>query len=370
MNKKTILTIIAIIVIAVIVGIVGQKTNTDSVKIGAALALTGDAAPWGEESLKAAQLAIDEINANGGINNKKLELVVEDMKSSTAGGVSAVSKLVSVNNAKAIMITWLDSYAGAESAVPKNMLMISQDAAIESVNTPTNHPNVFSLWYRTEAKAKVTLDEMKRSKVKTLYVVLQHDSYYTKLLEFLKAEASKQGINIVGEELLNPTDDARTVVAKIADSKPDAVFFGSYDEKLSVSFLKRYSELINTSIAIYGDEFIEQDLTNKNFNSSWLEGIVYYVPANPDPAFSSKFESRFGHKPMFSAGTTYDTVYVIAQTLKNNPEDIVEYMKKTKFSTITYGEIRFDGIGGIVSQKPTITIKRISGGKVMEMGAN
>ncbi len=364
--KKTIWIIIAIVIIVVVVGTTKQGTDSP-LKIGAAFALTGDAAPWGEESLRSAQLAVDEINEKGGVNGKKIELVTEDMKSSTAGGVSAVTKLINVDKVKAVMITWLDSYAGAESAVPKNMLMISQDAAIESVNTPVNHENVFSLWYRTAAKAKVTLDEMKRSGVKTVYLVLQHDSYYTKLLEFLKAEALNQDISIVGEELLNPTDDTRTTIAKISESKPDAVFFGSYDEKLSVSFLKRYNEIVRTPIAFYGDEFIEQDLANKNFNPTWLEGIKYYVPASPNLAFSEKFKERFGHLPMFSAGTTYDTVYVIAEYLKDNPRNLNTYMKSTTFDTITYGKIKFDEIGGVVSDTSAITIKKISAGKVVDI---
>lgn len=361
--KKIIWILIVIVIVVFVVIKFNRPTPVEgSIKIGAALALTGDAAPWGEESLKSAQLAVDEINGKGGVDGKKLELVVEDMKSSTAGGVSAVSKLVNIDKVNAVMITWLDSYAGAESAVPKDMLMISQDAAIESVNDPVNHPNVFSLWYRTSSKAKVTIDEMKRSGIKNVYLVLQHDSYYTKLLEFLKAEATKQGTNIVGEDLLNSTDDARTVVTKISDRKPDSVFFGSYDDKLSVSFLKRYNEIVKAPIAVYGDEFIEQNLNNKSFSPAWLEGIKYYVPATLNPDFSSKFKAKFGHDPMFSDGTTYDTVYVIAKYLNDKPTVVSNYMKDTKFGTITYGEIGFDEIGGVVSSNAAIMIKKISGG--------
>ncbi len=367
MNKKFIWIIVGIVVVLVFVfGFYRQQSvNKDSIKIGMALALTGDAAPWGEVSRNAAQLAVDEINKNGGINGKRIEIVIEDSKSSSKDSTLAVSKLVNVDKVKAVMITWLDSYPGAESVIPKNMLLISQDAAIESVNVPVNHPNVFSLWYRTSAKAEVTLSEMTRTGIKTLYVVTQNDPYYRKLVEFLKNEALEQGISIIAEESLSPKSDVRTVVAKIGAAKPDAVFFGSYDDQISVSFIKSFHEIIGGKTPLYGDEFIEQDFTSKNFSTTWLEGMKYYVPAEPNTQFGEKYKARFGIEPKFSAGTTYDTVMVMAKFLTDAPSDLTKYMRDTEFDTVTYGKIAFDEIGGVVADKTAITMKQIVGQKVV-----
>ncbi len=120
--------------------------------------------------------------------------------------------------------------------------------------------------------------------------------------------------------------------------------------------------MVKAPIVMYGDEFIEQDLNNKSFSPTWLEGVKYYVPATPNPDFSNKFKAKFGHESMFSAGTTYDTVYVIAKYLTDNPSDVSSYMKKTTFGTITYGDISFDEIGGVVSNRSAILMKQISGG--------
>ncbi|OGG43291.1 hypothetical protein A2841_03815 [Candidatus Kaiserbacteria bacterium RIFCSPHIGHO2_01_FULL_48_10] len=339
----------------------------ETVKIGAALALSGDAAPWGEVSRNAAQLAVDEINQGGGINGKQVILAVEDTKSSSKDSVTAVSKLVNVDKVQAVMITWLDSYPGAESVMPVNMPLVSQDAAIESVNVPVNHPNVFSLWYRTAAKAESVLGAMAQEQVKTAYIVTQNDSYYATLNSFLKKEAGKQGIAIIAAESLNPSDDARTVVAKIKSLKPDAVFFGSYDDKLSVNFIKSYRDIIGYSIPFYGDEFIEQDFMGKSFNPAWFEGITYYVPADPNKAFAEKYMARFGVGPKFSAGTTYDTVKILAKYLADMPSDTAAYMKGMSFNTVTYGKISFDEIGGVVTDRTGIAIKRISGGKIVSI---
>ena len=101
MNKKY--TWIAIVVIIVIlIAVFSHKssapTSTGPIQIGAALALTGDAATWGEAERNGINLALKEINANGGINGRNLELATEDTKSSSKDSVSAVQKLINFDN--------------------------------------------------------------------------------------------------------------------------------------------------------------------------------------------------------------------------------------------------------------------------------
>lgn len=370
--KKTIAILVILVVIIAIFVVRFKKENSNpsqgTLKIGAALALTGDAAPWGEASRNAAELAVEEINAKGGINGQPLELVVEDIKSSSKDSVTAISKLLNIDKVNAVMITWLDSYQGAQNIVPQNVPLISQDAAIESVNVPVNHPNVYSLWYRTAAKAQVTFDAMKLSGVKTVYVITQNDSYYATLVDFLKTEAKKQGIEIVEEEVLNPDNDVKTVLAKVQSRKSDAVFFGAYDERLSVDFVKRYNEQIKGSISLYGDEFLEQNLLAKKIDVSWIEGAKYYVPAAPSAEFATKYKAKFGTDPVFSAINTYDTIYVLARYLADKPSNLSQYMRVTEFDTLTYGKIKFDEIGGVVSNTSAIVEKVVRNGKLEVVG--
>ncbi len=338
----------------------GTNTETsESIKIGAALALTGEAAPWGEASKNAIMLAVEEINASGGINGNKLEVVIEDMKSSSKDSVSAVSKLVNVDKVKAVMVTWLDSYQGSETVVPENMPLISPDAAIESVNEDGRHQNVFSLWYRTAAKAAVTFEAMKKAKIKTVYVITQNDSYYSTLVQFLKVEAQKSGIRIIAAESLNPGSDSRTIMSKIQAAKPEAIFFGAYDEKISVDFPKRYGEMIKGKIPIFADEFLKQNIDVKKVNTSWVLGAHYYVPAESNSEFAKRYQARFGHAPEFSAVNSYDTVRILAKYLADRPRDLSKYMTKTIFESETYGSMQFDHIGGVISDVSAIVEKQI-----------
>ncbi len=94
--KKTVWIIIALIVVFLIAGIVKQpskQSSTGPVRIGGAFIITGPAAAVGELQQKGADLAIEVINKNGGINGRPLELVVEDAKYDPKGAVDAYQAL-------------------------------------------------------------------------------------------------------------------------------------------------------------------------------------------------------------------------------------------------------------------------------------
>ena len=101
MNKTTKiilgLVILIIIVLAIYLG-VGKKqtsiTEKEPIKIGAILPLTGSAAPNGIYQKNGIDLAIDEINSNGGVNGRKIEVIYDDSKNDPAEGVSAFNKIV------------------------------------------------------------------------------------------------------------------------------------------------------------------------------------------------------------------------------------------------------------------------------------
>ncbi len=65
---------------------------------------------------------------------------------------------------------------------------------------------------------------------------------------------------------------------------------------------------------------------------------------------------------MFGASTSYDTVFMIAEVLRDKPEDIDKYMRSRTFKTVSYGEVTFDDIGGITTNENYFTIKQIQGG--------
>ena len=369
MNYKK-LIIIVVVIGAVIAGIVISKNHKtvstgQPIKIGAALGLTGDASTWAEMSLKGAQMAVDELNAKGGINGNNIELVVEDTKSTAAGSISAVQKLISIDNVSSILgPTWLDVYPGAQGTVTgKNIIMMSPDAGAEAVSTPNAYENVFSSWYRSQPKAELFAKYLKDTGVKRLDIIVQNDAYYTDLSNRIETESKKLGIEIVRKELINGGDaDFRTLVTKIKSDNADMVFAALYDQKAIDAFFKNRSQLY-PDMKLSSDEFGQDYVDNPDF-AKLVSNMSFFSATRQDDSFEVKFKEKYNEVPKFGASNSYDTIMILAQALEKDRDHLAEYISKTEFNTVTFGKMKFDDVHGATTNNTTYVMKQVVDGVV------
>ncbi len=108
--KSAVLLIISIVVASFMVFSFGcAKKEEKEIKIGAILPLTGDAAQYGQSAKKGMELAVNEINERGGIDNKKIKLIIEDRQGQVKDGVAAFRKLITVEKVPIIIGELLSS---------------------------------------------------------------------------------------------------------------------------------------------------------------------------------------------------------------------------------------------------------------------
>ena len=367
-NSKIITAIVALIIVFVGWQMYQAKNQNDNViKLGGAFDLTGDASAWGEVAKNGAILAVDEINTHGGINGKQIQLISEDMHSTSEGSVSAVSKLLNVDNVAAIIgPTWLDVYQGAAPLVKNNnVLMITPDGGIEAINGEAVNRNVFSTWYRSDVKAKLIAQHMANAGVKRLAIAVQNDSFYSDFSGRVKKYAQQFGITVVDLELINSgTSDMRTVVLKIKSLQPDAVMIGLYDEEGLLGFL-RARQQIDPQLVLYGDELLA-DFVNKEPYTSLLDGVEFFHATNAADAFNTAYKARFGSDPIYGAAPAYDATMIIAKALsdKGVGADFNDYLRQTTFRTVSYGDMTFDAIGGVKTANNQFDLKVLHAGVV------
>ena len=101
--KKTLWILGAVIILLIIVVSVGTHKQSESYRVAALLCLTGDAATWGQNAQRAIQLAVDEANAKGGINGRKVEVIYEDTAADPKKAVSAFERVTSVEHVDAVI---------------------------------------------------------------------------------------------------------------------------------------------------------------------------------------------------------------------------------------------------------------------------
>lgn len=371
MNKNIWIAIVVIILIILGVWAFKQKTpkitDANPIKVGAALALTGDASTWGEAERNGINLALSEINANGGINGKKMEVVFEDTKSSSKDSISAVQKLVSFDGLSYIIgPTWLDSYPGAQGVVKdKNVLMVSPSASITAVQQGTPVKNVFSVWYRVDSLTDGLAKAIKQQGKMKVALVFQNDPYYTEFIDFFKKAAQSEGIQIISTDLINPgTSDFKTTFAKIKANGGDGVVFGMYDEKMVAGFLKDHKQII-PDISTYSNDVVRQFVESDNDYKQYLEGITFVENSPSSKTFVDKYTKAYSVAPVLSASTAYDTVMIMADVLKNGQQNPVGYMNSHSFSTISFGSVKFDSIGGVVTQSKQYQVDQVKNGVIV-----
>lgn len=368
--------IILVIGLALVVVIVGWRASqnrdkrSDTVKIGAVFGLTGDAASWGEAARNATLMAVEEINANGGINGRPIELIIEDMQSSSKGSISAVSKLINVDKAAAIVgPTWLDSYQGAAELVKNNnVVLISPDAGIEAVNGDTVHRNVFSTWYRTDVKAKMISEYMAKNGVKKLAQLYENDSYYTDFANRVKKYSEQSGIQVVATELLNAdVTDVRTPTLKLKASGADAIIFGLYDDNALYNFLKVRKTSFPT-MPLFSDELVHDHYTKPEYKGLY-ENTVYFHATQPNNIFEQNYLTKYKIESAFGAAPAYDAMMIIAKMLKDKGlnADYNGYLRSTTFKSAAYGDMMFDELGGVKTENNQFNLWKVIDSKAIKL---
>ena len=152
-----------IIVFLFILGGCAQH-ETNPIKIGGAFALTGDAAGWGQDEQRAAQLAVDETNALGGIDGRQIMLVSEDTATDSKGTLNAIRKLIDVDHVPAIIgPTWGDSFASITAPIGEEngVVQITPSGAIEVAEETINYTYFFSTYYPLRSEIETHIQFLK-----------------------------------------------------------------------------------------------------------------------------------------------------------------------------------------------------------------
>ena len=146
---QTILLMLSMLASAISFSGCGKNDESNEIKMGVMLALTGDSANYGNRSLHGLLWATEKINANGGINDKKIKLIVEDSKSNPQDAVNAFEKLITVDNVKIVIgdIISGTTLAVAPIAEKNKILLFAPGASNPALRNPNSASDyIFRNW--------------------------------------------------------------------------------------------------------------------------------------------------------------------------------------------------------------------------------
>ncbi len=345
-NMKKILSILIIAV--VIVGgyfLFNKKPNENGagpIKIGALLSLTGGASAWGENAQKGIMLAVEEINKEGGINGREIEVVYEDTASDPKQSVSAYQHLMATEDPVALIgpLNQTET-ASVISLINKDEIPTFIPGFLPLQDRKDINNPIF-VWTDAESESALLAQHIYEKGVRKVGVIGTQDAWENTVTMGFVNKFKALGGTITDLEIVQPTaEDMKLPATKVVASKPEAIYLGTYYQ-----FVNSIKEISNQGYKgeLYGIE-IDDYLAGET--ASWSNGLKFIAPDYYSEEFINKFKTRFNIAPGMPAGQSYDTVKAIYSILKKsqNKEDILSEMKNFKKYQGVSGELNITSDG-------------------------
>ncbi|MBW2987612.1 ABC transporter substrate-binding protein [Candidatus Woesearchaeota archaeon] len=335
----------------------------DTVKLGAILPLTGGAAPYGEAARNALTMAVEEINADGGVRGRKLEIIFEDNKLDASTSLTALNKLVDIDNVVSLVsLSSANTLAMCPVAEAKKvpiMAIATSDAITTRCGDFTfrvTSPDSFQ-----GIKMLETVKEMGVEKIAIAYIM---DEYGVGLSETLVEKADEFGIKVVAVESFEVgTKDVKTQLIKIDKENPEAILLVPVLAE-GIVFVNQAKQL-GIDIPIISGEALKDDSFFEGAGDAVEELYVTFFAENRNEYalnFKSKYDARFGVEASdIFADFFYDMVYIYAQAMEKNgfdSEDIKDALYTVEFDGAS-GYNKFDENGDVA--KPFALFKAENG---------
>lgn len=323
----------------------------ETIKIGGIGVLTGPAAMYGIAVQKGINLYIDELNAAGGLNGKKVEMVWMDSQGNPAIGQQAYYKLVESDGVVAILGPVLTDVtkAVADAANDDGIPMITPSATAYEVTT--GRPSVFRTCFLDPFQAVVIARYIAQDGVKNVAILYDNGNEYSNgLTTSFKEECEKQGVNVVAAESASSDDvDFKSQLTNIKNAAPEAVFLPYYGAPAAL-ILTQAKEL-GLDTRFFGADGISNVIDSIS-DKSLLTNITYTDHFTSDAKsekamnYLKAFEAKYGEKPSLAfSATAYDAALVLTEAIKQagttDKEAVVPIIKSSAVEGVT-GTITFD----------------------------
>lgn len=307
----------------------GSSSNEgDKIKIGVNLELSGPVASYGSSQNDGFNLAVEEINAAGGIDGKQIELVTVDNKSDAAESTNAAIKLTSQDKVAAIIgpATSGNSVAQVQIANDSKTPMITPSGTSPNV-TVADNGSVNEFAFRTSFidpfQGTVAANfAAKELNVKTAAVYADNASDYAKGLaaSFIEDFEAAGGTIVQQESYVAKDTDFRSTLTRIKGANPEFIFIPGYYEEVGL-IVKQARELGITVPLMGADGWDSPTIVDlagaEALNNTFI--INHYSAEDPDgkaKEFAEKFDAKFGKAPNSFNALGYDTVYLLKDAIE------------------------------------------------------
>ena len=359
--------LLAVAVLLLAVVLCGGALAADGIKVGVLLPLTGAQAKFGEIEKRSYEMAAQEINAKGGANGKKIELLFEDDTGKPDVGRSGVEKLIS--REKVSVIT-----GGYSSSVTAAAAPVAQQFKVPFVICTGSADDITEKRYDYIFRINPAASEYPQSvesflkevakDVKTAALLYENSSFGQSSSKSFEEDAKRLGLKILVKEGYQAgAIDFKPILTKVKAANPDMIYMVSY--VMDASLLMRQSKelRINPKMFVGGGagftlpEFAKSagDAADGVFSATlWIETLPF--PGAKE--YFNNYKKKYGDETEYHGAEAYAAMYVVADALKRaksiTPKDVRDALVTTDMKT-AFGPVKFISYGKKTQQNKLAT---------------
>ena len=347
-------------------GSTGSSDSADAstFKIGGIGPLTGDAASYGTSVKNGAQIAVDEINAAGGVNGQKFELMFEDDQCDAEKSVNAYNTLMD-KGANAIVgaTTSACSIAVSAASVNDGILQITPSGSAADC---TKESNTFRICFTDPVQGETMAKSMTDRGLKNVAIIYDNGDEYSKgIHDAFVAKFKEFGGNIAADESFTSGDvDFNTQLTKIKSSGADCLFLPIYYTE--VAYITDQAAALGMTLPLFGCDGWDGVIKQLNGDTSKINGATFLTPfvsTDPDEKvkkFVETYKTLYNAEPDQFAADSYDAVYAIKLAIEKagdtSSEALIAAMTQITVDGLT-GEMTFDENGEPIKSAKFAVIK-------------
>lgn len=333
----------------------------EPIRIGAAYALTGGASFLGDVEAKAARLAVDEVNARGGIDGRKVELIVEDSKSAETAAVLAVRKLITQSRVSAIVgpSRTGDTMAVIPVVTEAGVVLLPPVSGVAVVEPVKERKWIFRPGQGGDLSVGKVLDYARRAGWNKLGVLYSADAYGEDGRDNMRRLAPAKGVAIGREESFpaNATD-LKSQLTNLRTAGVDAIFMhgvgapsvvvykNARELDLKIPIISGHGQANSAFRKAVGDAVVGQPVVGAPI-LVWDELPDGHPAKRPAAEFHQKYVARYGTPPDMFAGITWDAMQMLFRAFREVGSDRAKVR-----DWLETGVKNFAGVTGVFTFSP------------------
>ena len=359
-----------ILAIVMVVGLASAAMAEDTLKIGVIGPFTGAAAIYGNACKYGAQVAAEQINAQGGV---QVELLTEDDEHDPEKSLNAYNNVLD-NGAQMIAGTTTTTPCIAVGAQANEDRVFMLTPSASSPDVTANKDNVFQVCFTDPAQGTASAQYIKEHDLATKIAIIYNnaDAYSTGIYQTFVDEAPALGLEIVSTTTFtDETTDFSVQVSDAKDAGADLVFLPIY--YTPASMILQTAKTMDYAPVFFGVDGMDGILTMEGFDASLAEGVFMLTPFSADAedeatkAFVARYQEITGEIPNQFAADAYDAVNALYTASLNagitgdtSAEDacelLIEQFKTLQVDGLT-GSMTWDETGAVTKTPTAVIIK-------------